>query len=105
MVQGLRVREGSVFYQAPNFRVRIIFAKHTNNFREFRDRYKNAKLIVVNILAHHYNIWVQLEKSKFLKQLNFEPLKTQNFEAAKLNGFTVLLGLLSLSRLGYTKYQ
>ena len=29
------------------------------------------------------------KKSKFLKHWNFEPLKTQNFEAAKLNRFTV----------------
>ena len=35
------------------------------------------------------------KKSKFLKQRNFKPLKTQNFEGAKLNGFTVFQCLSS----------
>ena len=29
-------------------------------------------------------------KTQIFKAINFEPLKTQNFEAAKLNGFTVI---------------
>ena len=40
------------------------------------------KLIFVNIFAYHCNIRVQQEKSKFLKQQNFELLKAQNFKAA-----------------------
>ena len=32
-----------------------------------------------------------IRKSKFVKQRNFEPLKGQNFIAAKLNAFTVFI--------------
>ena len=34
-------------------------------------------------------------KKQIFKAMKFEPLKTQNFETAKLNGFTVLKCVIS----------